>query len=383
MLANQGFDQRRGRYIEGGIVDLNPVRCDLAAEGVGDFQRVALFDRNLIARGKRKVERARRRGHVEWHTVCRRGQGHAVGADLVGGVAVGRYPVGTRNDRLHPTFAHHLGGHRVANQRDVDTALFQLPGGEPCALQERPGFVGVDVQRFPRLGRGEEDRQRGAVVAGGQSAGVAVGEHAVAVGQEFGPVTPYRPTHLSVFFVDRSRLGKQLGGDFGRRSLAFQLPGDSFHPFQGPDQVDRRGPAAGQVVGGLIEPGEEGLLVGVGSGLQPHAQTIGGGNPDGRGPTDAEHLDRLPNRLDVPAFDLLKLHRKQRLVDHLQVAVDIAHPMQRVDVLRSSLAGRLAHFLSSRILDCSAAFLLDTLSTSALLNSTSFPRSPSSPTARI
>ena len=76
----------------------------------------------------------------------RRQQGHAIRADLVGRVAVGRDPVGPGDDRLHASFAHHLGRHRVADQRHVDPALLQFPGRQPGALQQRAGLVGVDVQ---------------------------------------------------------------------------------------------------------------------------------------------------------------------------------------------------------------------------------------------
>jgi len=53
-----------------------------------------------------------------------------------------------RDDRLNASFAHDLGGHVVANQRDVDATLLQLPGRQACALEERAGFVGINVDTF-------------------------------------------------------------------------------------------------------------------------------------------------------------------------------------------------------------------------------------------
>ena len=167
------------------------------------------------AAGDRQVERAAGGGDVERDLVGGGQQRHAVGADLVGRVAVGGDAVGPGHDGLHPALAHHLGGHVVADQRHVDPALLQLPGGQPGALQQRAGLVGVDVQRLARLGGGEEHGQRRAVVGGGQPAGVAVGQHALPVAEQFGPVAADRPAHLPIFFVDRLGLGQQRGGDFG------------------------------------------------------------------------------------------------------------------------------------------------------------------------
>ena len=127
-------------------------------------------------------------------------------------------------------------------------ALLQLPGGQPGALQQRAGLVGVDVQRLARLGGGEEHGQRRAVVGGGQPAGVAVGQHALPVAEQLGPVAADRPAHLPVFLVDRPGLGQQRGGDFARpagREAARRAVSSARRP----EQVDGRRAAGGQVVG--------------------------------------------------------------------------------------------------------------------------------------
>ena len=74
------------------------------------------------------------------------------------------------------------------------------------------------MERLARLGGGEEHGQRRAVIGGGQSAGVAVGQHALPVAEQFGPVAADRPAHLPIFLVDGLGLGQQRGGDFGGRS---------------------------------------------------------------------------------------------------------------------------------------------------------------------
>ena len=68
--------------------------------------------------------------------------GHAVGADLVGGVAVGRDAVRPDNDLLHHARAHEERAGVVAGHRHRDAVLVQLLGRQPGALQERPGLVG-------------------------------------------------------------------------------------------------------------------------------------------------------------------------------------------------------------------------------------------------
>ncbi len=53
-------------------------------------------------------------------------------------------------------------GHVVADERDVDAALLQLPGRQPGALQQRPRFIGEDVEVLALL-VGREHRTASAV----------------------------------------------------------------------------------------------------------------------------------------------------------------------------------------------------------------------------
>ncbi len=52
----------------------------------------------------------------------------------------------------------------------------ELPGGEAGALQEGAGLVGEDVDLVAALDGGADDSEGGAVAAGGEGSGVAVGE---------------------------------------------------------------------------------------------------------------------------------------------------------------------------------------------------------------
>ena len=115
-------------------------------------------------------------GDVEGDAVLLGEDGDAVGADLVGDVAVGGDAVGADDDGLDLALAHEAAGHVVADDRDGDAVLHQLPGGEARALEEGAGLVGVDVDLVAALDGGADDAERGAVAAGGEGAGVAVGE---------------------------------------------------------------------------------------------------------------------------------------------------------------------------------------------------------------
>ena len=198
-----------GGDVEGGVVDGDPLGRGPSAEALGDFERVALLDRDARSVGQRQVEGARRRRDVERDPVRLGEQGHAVGADLVGGVAVGGDPIGADDDRLDLAFLHDLGGHVVADQGDRDAAVLQFPGGEPGTLEQRPGLVGEDVDRLALLVGREDHGERRAVVGRGQAAGVAVGQDAVARRQQLGAVAADGPAHGAVLVGDRVGLGQQ------------------------------------------------------------------------------------------------------------------------------------------------------------------------------
>ena len=59
---------------------------------------------------------------------------HAVGADLIGKVPVGRHPVAAQEHQVDLPLGHQAGGHVVGDEGGGDAVLHQLPGGEPGPL---------------------------------------------------------------------------------------------------------------------------------------------------------------------------------------------------------------------------------------------------------
>ena len=132
--------------------------------------------------------------------------------------------------------------------------LLQLPGGQPGALEQRPGLVGEDAEAPALLGGGEDDGQGRAVVGRRQAAGVAVRQDALRRrGSGRRRPRPIARHIAAVFLVDGLRLVEQPSRQLGRRQsrAACDAP---LHAVQRPEQVDGRRPAGAQVVGDLVEP---------------------------------------------------------------------------------------------------------------------------------
>ena len=139
---------------------------------------------------------------------------------------------------------------------------------------------------------------------------------------------------VPIFGQQRAASGAKMGLSPSRDTQVVCLLLD---PLKRPKQVDRGGPAGGQVVGDLVQAAEESRFVPVEHGLQAQAHAVGGRDADGRRPAHAEHADRLADGLDVAALDLGTLQRQEGLIDQPQVAVDPADPAQCFDILHSHL----------------------------------------------
>src|SRR6478672_884539 len=87
-VADDRRDELRRRNVERGIEDAGFVRRRLGAEAAPDLVRGALLDRDPSTARRRRVERAPRRGDVEWNAVIIGRDGERIRADLVGDVAV-------------------------------------------------------------------------------------------------------------------------------------------------------------------------------------------------------------------------------------------------------------------------------------------------------
>ncbi len=165
--------------IKGGVVERNAFGRGPASKAAGDLFRIAFLDRNCGAIREVEVDGGGGREDIERNVVMTGGDGDAIGADFVGGIAIGRNAVGADENGLNFTFQHDPGGHVIADEGNGDAGLFQFPRGKACALEERAGFIGEDVQG-PTLFMGEVDgSEGGSVEAGGQAAGVTMGQNRI------------------------------------------------------------------------------------------------------------------------------------------------------------------------------------------------------------
>ena len=141
--------------------------------------------------------------------------GYAVGADLVGDVAVGGDAVCAYDDGLDAALGHEMGSHVVAEDGGGDVVLHEFPCGEASALQEGAGFVCEDVDLVAVFDGGANDAERSAVAAGGEGAGVAVREDGAFFGKECGAVGSHLFAGGDVFVVHLTSAGYNGGFDLG------------------------------------------------------------------------------------------------------------------------------------------------------------------------
>jgi glutamate carboxypeptidase len=176
-LGNDGGDIPRGGHVEGGILDPHAIGGELFAAVVGYFDGGALFNGDGVAGRGGQIDGRPGAGDVEGYAVLLGQDSDAVGADLVGHIAIGGHPVGADDDGLDLALAHEAGCHVVAQDGGGDAVVHHLPGGEARALQERPRLIRVDVQLVAAF-HGRADHSQGhAITAGGKGPGVAVGQH--------------------------------------------------------------------------------------------------------------------------------------------------------------------------------------------------------------
>src|SRR5947209_1964439 len=127
-------DEFCGRHVEGGVLDGDAFGGEALVAYVRDLARVALFNRDLFARGEREVNGRDGRGDVEGDGVLAGEDGDHIGSDLVGRVAVGGDAVGPDDYAVNLALLHHVTGHVVRDDGDGNLVLLKLPGGEARAL---------------------------------------------------------------------------------------------------------------------------------------------------------------------------------------------------------------------------------------------------------
>ena len=204
-----------------------------------DLLRIPLLDGDVVPVGTVQVDGGGGPQHIEGDPVVFGQDGHSAGADLVGGVAVGRHPVAAYKAGLDPSVLHHHRGHVVTDQGDVHPSLMQLPGGEPRPLEQGPGLVGEHPQGDPPFPGQQDGTQGGAVSGGGQRPRVAVGQHPVPRLQQGEPVLRNGAAHLLILPADGPALRLQSGGQL-LRGASGQSGGAVHHALHCPGQIDRR-----------------------------------------------------------------------------------------------------------------------------------------------
>jgi len=212
--------------------------------------------------------------------------------------------------------SHHVSRHVVGDDRHRNVQLLQLPRGEPGALQVRPGFVGDDADPLAGFRRGPDDPQRSPVTARGQGAGVAVGEHRGSVRDQRLTEGADAPVARDVLVQHGAGLRLQPVGHLAPRPVP-QAIEHTAHPVRCPEQVDRRGPRAGDGAAHRVEAPRLLAPVQAGGDLpRPEGDAHRRGDADGRGAADHHVADGIGNLLMGAAAAERHLVWKQPLVDH-------------------------------------------------------------------
>ncbi len=196
----------------------------------------------------------------------------------------------------------------------------QFPGGQAGTLQKWAGFVGQHANGFTAFYRRPDHSQRGAVATGGQSAGIAVGQHPCAVGDQLRPMAPHGAVDGDVIIGDGLGLVQQGGFDLGQ-GVPRQFAGFGFHAVKRPEQVNRCGAGCGEGGADLLQFGIEGFE-GIGIDIaRTEGRTEGRGHADGGRSAYDHGLYRLGNGSVVAVFEPQFLAGQKTLVDHANHAV--------------------------------------------------------------
>src|SRR5579871_951243 len=144
-ISDNGGDLALRCDIKGRVGDMRALRRDAHAANMGNFVGRAFLNHDLFARRQRKIDGGARRDYIKRNAMLAGQNCQAIGADLVGDIAVGGDAISAHEDGVDARLAHEMRRHVVGNQREWDVFLLQLPGGEPRALQDGPGFIDEDL----------------------------------------------------------------------------------------------------------------------------------------------------------------------------------------------------------------------------------------------
>src|SRR4030043_1612856 len=317
-LADDGADEPGRDDIEGRVADRDIRAGDGAAAAPGDFICRPFLDRDLPAAPQVEIKSAQRRRHIEGKPVMLGQNGQGICSDLVGGVAVPGDAVGARDDQPDLPRFHQPAGHVVGDQGHRNPELAELPDSQARPLQEWPRLIHEDVDLLALLMSGPDDAGCRAVAGCGQSAGVAVGQDGISVGDQVLTEGTDLLVGFQILRFDGLGLPDQAKPERSARQELI-LSVDTLHPLQSPEQVACGRPCPGQPFYGEVKlpveiPGRVGA-----HDTQRH--TIGGRDPDGRGPANDHRLDGPGHFLVAPAFHVSFLEGKLPLVNHHDTVV--------------------------------------------------------------
>jgi len=321
VFGDDGGDVFGGRDVEGGVLDGGAVGGHLLAVGVGDFGGGALLDGDLVAVGGGEVDGGERGGYVEGDAVLFGQDCDSVSADLVGGVAVGGDAVGSDDDGLDAALAHEGAGHVVAEDGGGDVVVEELPGGEARALEVGASLVGEDVDLVAPLDGGADDTEGGAIAAGGEGSGIAVGEDGAFLRKEGCSVGSHGLAGGDVFVVHAAGLGYDCCFDLrDGRVLCGQVVVDAADLVDGPEEVDCGGAGFGEGFADDFDFGVEGRDGGGGAAVDADGYAHGATDADGGGSADDHVADDGGDLLVVGGEDVGLLEGKLGLVEEVNAS---------------------------------------------------------------
>ena len=214
--------------------------------------------------------------------------------------------------------AHEVGGHVVAEDGGGDVVLHELPGGEAGALEEGAGLVGEDVDLVAALDGGADDAEGGAVAAGGEGSGVAVGEDGAFLGEEGCAVRSHLFAGGDVFVVHLAGFGDDGGLDFGDGGVfGGERVVEVADLVDAPEEVDGGGAGLGE---GLGDDGDfcvERWDGGCGAAVDADGHAHGGGDSDGGSAADDHVADDGGDLLVVGREDVGLFERELGLVEEV------------------------------------------------------------------
>ena len=223
--------------------------------------------------------------------------GKAVGADLIGGIAIRRDAVCTDDDGVYFLVAHDGSGHRIGNEAARDMPFHELSRGEAAPLQERTCLIRIHALDRPTLMKYGEDAEGRADACRRQCSRIAVGQDAKTLSslEKVCAIFTDGATGVNIFRFDITGLCKEsIPRFFGRISIE-----DLLHLGNGPGQIHgsrtrRADLLAGVVKGSRYIRGHKALSIGEEDG-------IGSRDTDRRSSAHCKDADGIGYLTVVPA----------------------------------------------------------------------------------